>query len=268
MTRKAIFLVLSFLLAVTLVASACSSPGTTTTTTKPTTATTTPIKTTSPTTTISSDKPQYGGTLTVLQAADITVFDPAAQGQLNGAASAWLVNEQFVTQDWTQGLAGSGKVDWYTAEQAMENYSPWLAESFTIREPGVTVFQVRRGVRYALNPNSEASRLVNGREMTADDWIENFNYMMTKPNTPYKSFEPKAFAGSKLEKTGPWEVTFTGKDDMLSAWHWISYGGGFHFVWPPEVAKKYGDNANWKNSVGTGPYMLTDFVPGSAERLS
>ena len=34
-------------------------------------------------------------------------------------------------------------------------------------------------------------------------------------------------------------------------------------VVPPEVMQKYGDMTNWKNSVGTGPFMLTDWIPGS-----
>ncbi|MBI2829653.1 MAG: ABC transporter substrate-binding protein, partial [Chloroflexi bacterium] len=31
----------------------------------------------------------------------------------------------------------------------------------------------------------------------------------------------------------------------------------------PEVAKKYGDLRDWRNAVGTGAYMLTDYIPGS-----
>ena len=31
-----------------------------------------------------------------------------------------------------------------------------------------------------------------------------------------------------------------------------------------EVVAKYGDYANWKNVVGTGPFIVTDFVPGSS----
>jgi peptide/nickel transport system substrate-binding protein len=36
---------------------------------------------------------------------------------------------------------------------------------------------------------------------------------------------------------------------------------------PKEVVAKYGDMTNWRNSVGTGPFMLTDLVPGSLVTL-
>ena len=34
-------------------------------------------------------------------------------------------------------------------------------------------------------------------------------------------------------------------------------------IMPPDVISKYGDMKDWKNVVGTGPYMITDVVPSS-----
>jgi len=42
----------------------------------------------------------------------------------------------------------------------------------------------------------------------------------------------------------------------------LLYGGGTAFPFCPESATAGG--ANWKNQVGTGPFMLTDFVDGSS----
>jgi peptide/nickel transport system substrate-binding protein len=42
----------------------------------------------------------------------------------------------------------------------------------------------------------------------------------------------------------------------------LFYGGGTAFPFSPESATAGG--ANWKNQVGTGPFMLTDFVDGSS----
>ena len=36
------------------------------------------------------------------------------------------------------------------------------------------------------------------------------------------------------------------------------------FVYPPEVIKEHGDANDWRNLVGTGPFMLTDYVDGSS----
>jgi len=35
-------------------------------------------------------------------------------------------------------------------------------------------------------------------------------------------------------------------------------------IWPPEVIEKYGDVTDWHNQVGTGPFMMTDLVPGTS----
>ena len=36
------------------------------------------------------------------------------------------------------------------------------------------------------------------------------------------------------------------------------------WIYPPEVIKEHGDAHDWKNLVGTGPFMLTDAVDGSS----
>ena len=37
---------------------------------------------------------------------------------------------------------------------------------------------------------------------------------------------------------------------------------------PPEVVKKYGNMDDWKTSVGTGPFILADFVSNSVTTLN
>jgi len=67
------------------------------------------------------------------------------------------------------------------------------------------------------------------------------------------------------EKTDKWTVVVK---TLVNPWE----GFKFHsFAWahefPPEVIEKYGNMLDWRNSVGTGPFMLIDFVPGSAATL-
>jgi peptide/nickel transport system substrate-binding protein len=267
--RTAIWPIIVCLLITAFLLGACKeTPATSTapaTTVVPTTAKPTTV---APTTAVASDKPRYGGTITAMLPVDVTTFDPGVGGgQLNGSATAWVVNEQWTMQDWAQGLAGSAKVDWVGVAQGPANFVGMLAESYSIPTLGTTIFKVRRGVRYALDPNSEASRLVGGREMTAQDWIDNFNYMMNNPKSSIKVSQPVVARTATLEKTGEWEVTLKTPEDPLTAFHWLTYGGGFYFQFPPEVAKKYGSNADWRNVVGTGPFMISDFVPGSSVTL-
>ena len=73
--------------------------------------------------------------------------------------------------DQTRGPAGTGETDWNRSN--FMGYMGWmrgdLAESWTIPDDTTIKFKIRQGVRFALNPNSAASRLVGGREVTADD---------------------------------------------------------------------------------------------------
>jgi len=269
MPRKAVLLILSLALAAMLAASACSTAGPTTTqvtTTGPTGGPTT-TTTAAPT---PSDKPQYGGIITMLLSADVNVFDPVTMGQLIGPAVAWTTNEQWIQYDWSRGLAGTGQTDWMNPGQGLDDFWPYLAESVSYPEPGIMVLKVRQGVHYGLNPKSEASRLVNGREMTADDWVANMNEFLNHPMAFVKNNYPWMVDKIKVTKTGPWEVTFDISGDLadeMRAWHWLVHGGGYHFLFPPELWTKYGNLQNWKNNVGTGAWMLTDFVPGSTVTL-
>merc|ERR1711964_760758 len=37
-----------------------------------------------------------------------------------------------------------------------------------------------------------------------------------------------------------------------------------NFIYAPDVIKQHGDAKDWRNLVGTGPFMLTDYVEGSS----
>jgi peptide/nickel transport system substrate-binding protein len=263
---KRVCLLLSFVLLLSLVMISCNSETTTKTTTPPSITTKTPDTTTSvkPTT---SDKPQYGGTLTRILASDSGIFDPVTQGQLIGPACAWFVNEQWICYDWSKGSFGTGQNDWMNPGTGLDDFMPYLAESYTYPEPGVIVLQVRKGVHYGLNPKFEASRMVNGREMTAEDWVKNIDMFINHPRAYVRIVEPVAAANTIVEQTGPWEVTFTCKKDSLRAWHYLAHGGGYHFLFPPELWQKYPNLQDWRNSVGTGAFMLDDYVANSSITL-
>lgn len=259
MTGKRLWLILGVSFVVLSLLAACGGGGSATET-----------KTTTAKTSASTEKPQYGGTINIMLNNDVTNFEPVTSGQLIGMAVAWTTNEQWVQYNWARGLAGSGDTDWMNPGASLDDFMPFLTESVTYPKPGVMVFKVRQGVHYGLNPKSEASKLVNGREMTADDLVTNMNSFINHPNSffwnNYKWLPEKI----KVTKTGPWEVTFdvsAALQDNMRVWHWLVHGGGYHFVFPPELWTKYGDLKDWKNNVGTGAWMLTDFVSGSTVTL-
>lgn len=255
-------LVLFALLAACTPAATTSAPpmggGTTTAPPKTTAATTSPA---------SSVQPQYGGMITVAQPNDVTVFDPALSGQLlsPGGPGGNLVYEQMAVQDWSKGAEGTGQISltgWVSS--AYSTFTGGLAESWSIPKPGVYVFKVRQGVHWALDPDNPASLLMGGREMTADDWVANWDYIAHAKGSSLNVQEPVVDKTTTVEKTGPWEVTITHTDDLIDAWLWVETGGGCYQLLPPDVIKKYGNVGDWHNTVGTGPFMLTDFVSNSA----
>ena len=273
----------SGLMALSLVIAACApaaappTPATSIKPSTPTTPTTTPTAPSTPSTSVtekpqqapaapSTDAPKYGGTITVLRPVISEGFDSAASPTGHTDVSI-LVYEQFLYPDWSKGLAGSGEFDWGSGTARFEAWGPQLAESWSIPEVGTWILKLRKGVHYAFNPASEASRLVNGREFTAEDAIYNVRRFTIDPAFPNAGMRRSLGAMAKavtIEKTGPMEVTIKTPVDPWNGFFWVIWGGNSQNIAAPEVIQKYGSVLDWRNAVGTGPYMLADHVSGSA----
>ena len=274
MSKQIRWLVVSILMVLSLVMTACGPAATPTTPTTPTTPAT-------PTTPVAPvvEKPQqeavkptpetskYGGTITYRLASDPTNFD---SGMLRSSGA--LINtvyQQFVVLDWMRGPAGSNVTNLPSGGGSIEdNLGPQIAESWEMPEKGVWKLKIRQGVRWQ-PVDSEAGRLMNGRGLTADDIVSGFNRLLNRdPKTPAPdswilSGQPGVARTANITKTGPMEVTITTPQEFATAFMWIIQGAGFMRVYPPEVVAKYGNLSNWHNAVGTGPFMLVDYVPGS-----
>jgi peptide/nickel transport system substrate-binding protein len=207
--------------------------------------------------------PKYGGTLTQAIAADPTYFD-SGSNKVGGGALLDTVYEQWVGGDWQRGPAGSDVNNIASGAQVLEdNAGPGLAESWKAPDQSTWVMTIRKGVRWQ-NPSTDAGKLVNGREMTTDDVLSSVNRLLV-PGTGWMSVsQPAAQKATTASKTGPQEITIkTTPEFAMTVFTWIIQGAGYNRVYPPEVIAKYGDIGNWRNAVGTGPFILTDFVPGS-----
>lgn len=226
----------------------------------------TPTPTPAPSPAAAVEKPKYGGTISFVRPSTSEALDPGFTPVCPGEISG-IVYDQFVHPDWSKGLAGSGEVDWGSGAVTYEGHGPDLAESWEIPEVGTWIFKIRRGARFALNPASEASRLVGGRELTADDIVWNVRRLHTDPAYPQalvRRNEPAMAKALTVEKTGAWEVTLKTPVDPWIAFFWVIWGGCSQMMLAPEVVQKYGNAADWRNMVGSGAFMLTDFVSGSA----
>jgi len=210
--------------------------------------------------------PKYGGLIRLVRTMEPTIFDPlrAFVGGLG------IMNPGLWTGDWAKGPAGGYGTDessWGAIYQS-DHFglkTGFIAESVTWtvdaeKNEGTILYKIRRGVHFALNPDSEASSLVGGREVTADDVV----YALTEAT---QNSEMDLYVRSPvlhdavITKVGPWEVTVKLPLDALIVG--ISRLSGCLPIVPPEVVDKYGDMTDWRNSVGAGPFMLTQYVPGS-----
>ena len=140
-----------------------------------------------------------------------------------------------------------------------------LAESWEISPDGLTyTFHIRPGVRW----HDKAP--MNGRQLTAHDVEYNFHRILGMGD--FAEAGPTAHGGASNLKTIPWE-SITATDDAtvvmklteprLSALRFILVDG-IGFIMPPEVIEQHGDVQDWRNLVGTGPFMLTDLVEESS----
>ncbi|MFC2056333.1 ABC transporter substrate-binding protein, partial [Chloroflexota bacterium] len=213
--------------------------------------------------------PKYGGVLKIGQRSDITHFC-VITGQAMAARTAMVTNEGLWAADWTRGPAGgygTSESDWSGSTYAGEKLRDGrIAESWELPkkiegETATVIWNIRKGIYWALNPASEASSLVGGRELTADDVVFTLD-KSTNYSGAYLYRGNPELRVAKITSPEPWTVKMEVPWDSLASA--LERFGEFARMMPPEVWDKYGDMKNWKNNVGTGPFMLTDVVVGSS----
>lgn len=275
MSKRIFYVGLSLLLVVALVLSACSKNTTTTTTstnamsttkttsatvTTPTTITTSVTQTTSAT---AASTPVYGGSMTMIN--DVgnqnpTSWDPHLSQ--TGQITSIYVNPYL---DWyaygdidKYGPRGSNVTAFQLPQFIPDAYlTGGLAQSWELStNPLSLTVTIKKGIMWTGN----AKIGMQPREVTAADC---------------------AFSGTRQISAPAVAFVFTWIKDCVATgtytfrWDFNSYNANWEFflLWggasavaiPPEVANApNGGAANWQNAVGTGPFILSDFVDGSS----
>ena len=140
--------------------------------------------------------------------------------------------------------------------------APHLAESYETPDPLTIIFHIRPGVHW----HDKAP--MNGREFTADDVVFNFHrYTGTGSGFTEATTFGSAIAAYDYESiTAPDKYTVVIKFNTptffaLDNLYFDSPESGS--MYPPEVIKEHGNAQDWTTLVGTGPFMMTDWVEGS-----
>ncbi|MBI4188270.1 MAG: ABC transporter substrate-binding protein [Chloroflexi bacterium] len=291
MKKRFVWLIMSGLMVLALVLASCApaAPATPTAPANPTvpstpavpstpTAPATPTTPTKPGVEMVKDslgrlveKPKYGGVWTIVSDTEPPGFDPRRGGQ-SGRVTHIQTQENLIGMDWKRGATGTGEWSGIFSLAPATFKVGLVAESWEIPDETTIIFHVRKGIHFALNSNSEASRLVNGRELTADDVVYSINYAFA----PDTEMPIKANARTRwLQTEWPVSVKALDKWTVEVKINPPEKGGKLGATWlaitewsatmiAPDVIKKYGDMDKWQNNVGTGPYMLVDFVAGGS----
>ena len=148
-----------------------------------------------------------------------------------------------------------------TANTPLWTLTGALAESWATPDDTTIVLNIRKGVHWHDKPP------MNGREFTADDMVFNYHRLLGL-GSGFTERSPTlgdlgAVPIESITASDKWTVVIKLERPHLFALRpildWVTL-----FMYPPEVIKEHGDAKDWRNLVGTGPFMLTDYVEGSS----
>ncbi len=203
-----------------------------------------------------SGTPVKGGTLTVTFQGEPTELDPTIAWEVTSWGIERLTYQTFLTYASKPGEAGSELVP----DLATEVPS---AENGGISADGKTyTFHLKQGIKFAPPVN---------REVTAADFKYSFERMMVEPLAPATFFyegivgatefmdgKAKEISGFKVVDDYTVQITLQKPEGSFL----MAMTMPFTSVLPKEWVKKVGKDIKRK-PLGTGPYVITDWTPGS-----
>jgi len=142
-----------------------------------------------------------------------------------------------------------------------------LAESWEFTDQQTYVVHLRHGIKW------QDIAPMNGREFVASDVVFHYDRTFglgegyTKP-PPLHATDPEALYLASVTADGDYTVVFKWKtanqEFILETIHAIGSGGDIE---APEAVKAWGDLNDWHHAIGTGPFILQDYVSGSSATL-
>jgi peptide/nickel transport system substrate-binding protein len=201
-------------------------------------------------------EPEYGGTITIRSGSDVMNFD-----RYYREFNLTMFNETLACFDW----ALDRKIfDFKMNCTPVEYHVGALAESWEQPDLQTVIFHIREGIHWQDKPP------VNGRELTADDIAYHYHRYLglgsgfTEGSPYYKSGFYFALIES-VTATDKYTLVFKNKVPSLVGLEYLLDPAFYNTLAAPrEVIDKYGDATDWKNAIGTSPWILADYVSGSS----
>ncbi len=136
-----------------------------------------------------------------------------------------------------------------------------VAESYEWPDLQTVIFHLHKGIKWQDKPP------VNGREFTADDVVWHFSRQRGlgsfKTGSPYRVHAQYAPLQS-VTATDKYTVVFKYSAPSIDMLDNLLDDFGYMNMMAREVVEKFGNAEDWHNAVGTGPYMVKDYVSGSS----
>jgi peptide/nickel transport system substrate-binding protein len=228
------------------------------------------------------EKPRYGGTISIILARGkaLDYFDPVISA--NGGWVGSLNYDKPITADWRKGPTGTGEFPFLTGYVPLKYRTGHLVESWEIKNSQTVILHMRKGVHFHNKPP------VNGREMTAHDLEFSIRRSATTPKSGLYLSEkvlnewvaderkknPQKINAwlAKLKKLDvPLGKGYTIVLDKWTAKHELYEPNSLimdvfsqFYVYAEECIEAFGDLKDWRNTCGTGAWIVEEVVPGSA----
>lgn len=188
----------------------------------------------------SAKKPKRGGTFTFALHYEPQHFDPHLTLSYRTQVYASMYLSKLTTENQAVGT------DMYDFDPI-----PELAESWEYKSPTEVVFHLRKGVKWQNIPP------VNGREFTSAD----IKYTIDRIFDPKLKSANKAYFNKikTIETPDPYTVRFILKEPFVPFVKYtaLTYG----MIVAKEAVEIKGDLKHWKSAIGTGPFILKNYIP-------
>jgi peptide/nickel transport system substrate-binding protein len=196
-------------------------------------------------------KPEYGGAFNIQAPALGGNFDPYNLSNLVDIPyeQAFFFGWTIDPKEWNPAIGACPAEDW----------QGWLVQNFEWKDPQTLIMHLHQGIKW----HNKAP--VNGREMTADDMVYSYTRMMgsgkdAKPNPMVIGQTSLWQEASALDKY-TLQMKFKNPTLVLNWWSILD-------PWASKVVAhesvEMTGGFEWKNVVGTSPFLLTEYTPNSS----
>ena len=170
--------------------------------------------------------------------------------------------EQLFGDDWTV----NPSVFTFQLNFRPNNYvEGYLAQSWEFTGPSTFVVELRQGILW------QNIAPANGRELVAQDVVDHYSRFFGLNGYPGLPFWKSIGLFTNLigvKANGKYEVDFQYSNaNQESILETIQTQGAYSIIENPEAVALWGDLSDWHHAIGSGPFILTDFVSGTSTTM-